>query len=150
MKPKLLNSALRSMRKINYKHMTTNGFCSNRLNPKHLRTKRQLFCFPSFHPPHSSHPLRRLWNIPLCVHTKRTHCASTDQVVGERRAEGVDHVRALRGSIEEVADGDGCARCQRAQHWNRDKSKSVKWGGKHIIRRPIVSVFVFFIKKITI
>lgn len=146
MKPKLLNSALRSVRKINYKHMTTNAFCSNRPNRKHLRgTKRQLFCFPSFHPPHSSHPLRRWRNIPLCVHfgTKITHCASTDQVVGERRAEGVDHVRALRGSIEEVADGDGCARCQRAQHWSRDSGKSVKGGGGHIIHRPIVSFFVF-------
>lgn len=32
---------------------------------------------------------------------------NTDQLLGERRAEGVQLVGALRGPVQQVADGDG-------------------------------------------
>lgn len=52
-----------------------------------------------------------------------TH-TGTDQVLGERCAEGVHYVRVLGGSVEQVADGDGAARCHRVQHcggWRYDR-----------------------------
>lgn len=48
----------------------------------------------------------------------------TDQLMGECCAESVQYVRALRGSVEQVTDGDGAARRRHIQHcgaWENDR-----------------------------
>lgn len=52
-----------------------------------------------------------------------THAKTgTDQLLGERCAEGVQFVRALRGSVEQVTDGDGAARRHHIQRCGAQKS----------------------------
>lgn len=56
------------------------------------------------------------------THTHRK--TGTDQLLGEFCAEGVQYVGALRGSVEQVADGDGTARRRHIQHcgaWEDDR-----------------------------
>lgn len=52
----------------------------------------------------------------LCRHPHTHTLRGTDQDLAECCAEGVQCVRALRGSVEQVTDGDGTARCHWIQH----------------------------------
>lgn len=61
----------------------------------------------------------KAWIPSESAHT-HTH-TGTDQVVGESRAEGVQFVRALGGSVEQVADGNGTARRHHIQHYGAQK-----------------------------